>query len=250
MPKTGSSPARGNHLELKELANNLKRSSLKRSKEYKHDLAKKLSHSMDKKFESQTSHDLSFFIQQDKDNKNTALISTQMRFVMFQFLMSTVKPFTNEFLTRNVLELIIKRCSLIESKRHDRKAPSEYLYNYGVGCNYFILVLAGEATIEVGGERLEFPAGAFTYFGVNALLAGCDTAEEVRLEEAKLKENEKKNVFFGEARKKQLVGCYYPDFSLRVDDHCVYMKLGECLFVCVICYTKALTEYTWCLPCV
>ena len=212
--KADSTPASGNHLELKEFTS-VKRSSMKKSKEYKQNLAKKLEAQTpaEQRFELHTlTHDLNFFIQQDKDNKNTALISTQMRFVMFQFLMSTVKPFTNEFLTRNVLELIIKRCSLIESKRHDRKIPPQYLYKYGIGCNYFILVLAGEATIEVGSEKLEFPAGPFTYFGARALLAGSDTAEAV-LQESEAKP--KKNRF------------YYPDFSLRVDDHCVYMKLGK-----------------------
>ena len=107
-----------------------------------------------------------------------------------------MKPFTSEFLTKNVLELIFKRCSLIETKRPDRKSPPEYLYSYGRGCNYFILILAGEATIEVGKEKLEFPAGPFAYFGVNALLAGSETAEEVLQEEVKLKDNENKNVFF------------------------------------------------------
>ena len=58
---------------------------MKKSKEYKQDLAKKLSPIQ---YETQTSHDLSFFIQQGKDQKDnqTALISTQIRFVMFQFL--------------------------------------------------------------------------------------------------------------------------------------------------------------------
>lgn len=123
------------------------------------------------------------------------------------------------------MELIFKRCALIESKRLDRKSPPEYLYTYGRGCNYFILILSGEATIEVGKEKLEFPAGPFTYFGVNALLAGSDTAEEVLQEETKLKNNESKNVFFNES--KQLKRFYVPDFSLRVDDQCVYMKLGK-----------------------
>lgn len=224
-PKTGSSPAKGNHLELKELANNI-RNSMKKSKEYKQDLAKKLTPN---NYETQTSHDLSFFIQQERDtikNGQSALISSQIRFVMFQFLWTTVKPFTIEFLTKNVLELIFKRCSLIETKRPDRKSPPEYLYNYGRGCDYFILILSGEATIEVGKEKLEFPAGPFAYFGVNALLAGSDTAEEVLQEESKLKENESKNVFFNEA--KQTNKRYYvPDFSLRVDDRCVYMKLDR-----------------------
>ena len=84
-PKTGSSPAKGNHLELKELANNI-RNSMKKSKEYKQDLAKRLTPN---NYETQTSHDLSFFIQQERDtikNGQSALISSQIRFVMFQFL--------------------------------------------------------------------------------------------------------------------------------------------------------------------
>lgn len=225
--KIGASPANhhpGTTLELKNLASSL-RTSMKKSKEYKQDLAKKLSPIH---YESQTSHDLSFFIQQDRDiisNGQTALISAQIRFVMFQFLWTTVTPFTTEFLTKNVLELIFKRCSLIENKRVDRKSPPEYLYNYGRGCNYFILILSGEATIEVGKEKLEFPAGPFAYFGVNALLAGSETPDEVLEEETKLKNNESKNVFFNESR--QMKRYYVPDFSLRVDDRCVYMKLDR-----------------------
>ena len=121
--------------------------------------------------------------------------------------------------------MIFKRCTLIETKRLDRKSPPEYLYKYGHGCDYFILILSGEATIEVGSEKLEFPAGPFAYFGVNALLAGSETADEVLQEESKLKENEKKNVFFNGSR--QSKNYYVPDFSLRVDDRCVYMKLGK-----------------------
>lgn len=219
--KIGSSPARGSHLELKTLANTL-RTSMKKSKEYKTDLAKKLSPIH---YETQASNDFSFFTQQLKDVEQTALISSQIRFVMFQFLWTTVRPFTCEFLTKNVLELIFKRCSLIETKRVDRKSPPEYLYQYGRGCNYFILILAGEATIEVGKEKLEFPAGPFAYFGVNALLAGSDTADEVLQEETRLKNNENRNVFFNES--KQVRGFYVPDFSLRVDDRCVYMKLDR-----------------------
>ena len=44
-------------------------------------------------YESQTSHDLSFFLQQQKESGQRALISPQIRFVMFQFL-STSKKLT------------------------------------------------------------------------------------------------------------------------------------------------------------
>lgn len=76
------------------------------------------------------SKDLSFFLQQQKDASQRALISPQIRFVMFQFLFTTVRPFTSEFLTKNVLELIFKKAVFKESKRIDQKLPPEYLYRY------------------------------------------------------------------------------------------------------------------------
>lgn len=72
--------------------------------------------------------DLSIFLQQQKDASQRALISPQIRFVMFQFLFTTVRPFTSEFLTRNVLGLIFKKAVFKESKRIDHKQPPEYLY--------------------------------------------------------------------------------------------------------------------------
>jgi len=120
-----------------------------------------------------------FLFSNKKNKKEGPQISPQIRFVMFQFLFTTVQPFTSEFLTKNVLELIFKKVPLKESSRETRHTTPEYLYRYGKGCNYFILILSGEATIEVGREKLEFPAGPFAYFGTNALLCGAEKSEEV-----------------------------------------------------------------------
>lgn len=198
-------------------------------------------------YESQTSHDLSFFLQQNSSQR--ALISPQIRFVMFQFLFTTVKPMTYEFLTKNVLELIFRKAEIKESRCLEHRTKVEYLYEYGKGCNYFILILSGEATIEVGKEKLEFPAGPFAYFGVNALLCGSETVEQVIQEDqigpvpsttpatlaaggvstggapspavsAKLSQEAKPH------SSKQ----YIPDFSLRVDDRCVYLKVDRDLW--------------------
>jgi hypothetical protein len=174
------------------------------------------------RYDTQTSYDLSFFLQQQKESSQRNLISPQIRFVMFQFLFTTVRPFTSEFLTRNVLELIFKRTQLKESRRLDQKSPCEYLYHYGKGCNYFILILSGEATIEVGKEKLEFPAGPFAYFGVNALLCGCETVEQVLADDiSSVNQNEDK---------KPHSKLYIPDFSLRVDDRCVFIKIDRDLW--------------------
>lgn len=188
------------------------------------------------KYETQASHDLSFFVQQQKEGNHRTLISPQIRFVMFQFLFTTVKPFTDDFLTKNVLELIFKRAVFKESRRHDPKSPVEYLYTYGKGCNYFILILSGEATIEVGKEKLEFPAGPFAYFGVNALLCGCETADHVIQEDLMSTlslpspGSSSTSNSNNEERPKNISKQYMPDFSLRVDDRCVYMKIDRDLW--------------------
>jgi hypothetical protein len=152
---------------------------------------------------------LSFFLQPIKDK---ALVSPQIHFVMFQFLFTTVKPFTSEFLTKSVLELIFKKVAVKETRRLDNKSPPVYLYQNGKASNSFLLILSGEATLEVGKEKLEFPAGPFAYFGVNALLSGCETADQILNEDSHNKK------------------AYIPDFSLRVDDRCVYMKIERDLW--------------------
>jgi hypothetical protein len=86
------------------------------------------------------SKDLSFFLQQQKDTSQRALISPQIRFVMFQFLFTTVRPFTSEFLTKNVLELIFKKALFKESKRLDHKQPPEYLYRYTIIFNHSSII--------------------------------------------------------------------------------------------------------------
>ncbi|CAF0719182.1 unnamed protein product [Brachionus calyciflorus] len=181
-------------------------------------------------YESQVSKDLSFFLQQQKDTSQKALISPQIRFVMFQFLFTTVKPFTDEFLTRNVLELIFKRAVFKESRRSDPKLPREYLYKYGKGCNYFILILSGEATIEVGKEKLEFSAGPFAYFGVNGLLCGFESAEQMFNEDPSFENLSNKNFDSLSLSQKTYSKQYIPDFSLRVDEKCVFMKIDRDLW--------------------
>ena len=194
------------------------------------------SNSKKARYEPQNSHDLTFFLQQQKEGAQRTLITPQIRFVMFQFLITTVKPFTNDFLTKNVVELIFKRAVFKESRRADTKSPSEYLYTFGKGCNYFILIISGEATIEVGKEKLEFPAGPFAYFGVNALLCGNETAEQVLQEDmnisSPLKDIDTQSTSSApETGKKKFTNKQYiPDFSLRVDEKCVYMKIDRDLW--------------------
>lgn len=79
---------------------------------------------------------LSFFLQHQKDSSQRTLISPQISFVMFQFLFSTVRPFTSEFLTKHVLELIFKKALFKECKRIEKQQP-EYLYRLELNSENF-----------------------------------------------------------------------------------------------------------------
>jgi hypothetical protein len=126
--------------------------------------------------------------------------------------LEAVKPFTKDFITKSVLELIFKKEVFKESVNIDRNT-ADYLYQYGKPCNYFVLILSGEATIEVGRERLEFIAGQFSYFGVNALINDpTKTTKEILDDTTAYKQ-------------------YVPDFGLRVDTKCVYIKLDRTLWL-------------------
>jgi len=169
--------------------------------------------------ETQNSYDVSMFIQQQREGSTSPFITPQVRLASFQFLCS-VEPFSSAFLTQHVLQLIYKRGIFKESRRTE-KMPPEYLYQYGKTCNYFILILSGEATIEVGKEKLEFVAGSFAYFGVNALLGDCKTMDHV--------------LTHLESRTRSK---YIPDFSLRVDERCAYLKIDRSLWLSAVRRSK------------
>jgi len=83
----------------------------------------------------------------------------------------------------------------------------------------------------VGKEKLEFPSGPFAFFGINALLCGCETAEQVLQDDTfKDPDTQSTHSFPETAKKKASAKQYVPDFSLRVDERCVYMKIDRDLW--------------------
>ncbi len=87
---------------------------------------------------------------------------------------------------------------------------TSYLYKYGVESDYFIIILDGCATVQVGRnekERMEITAGLFSYYGVDALLYEHETDPLKCI----AKDDERKP--------------YEPEFSLKVNSYCVYLKI-------------------------
>ena len=106
-----------------------------------------------------------------------------------------------------MLETLLKQPDLLRERRNLSEIDGVYLYKYGVEADYFIIVLDGSATVEVGADGIEVNAGLFSYYGVNALIESHETSPE--------------QIIFNENEIKP----YKPEFSLKVNSYCVYLKI-------------------------
>ena len=70
------------------------------------------------------------------------------------------------------MEIFLRRPELIKERRNLSNDTNTdiYLYQYGVECDYFIIILEGNALVQVGKEGMEINAGLFSFYGVNALI--------------------------------------------------------------------------------
>lgn len=127
-----------------------------------------------------------------------------------------VKPFTPEFINTRLLETFLRKPELIKEKRNlaDQDNDNDqnmYLYKYGKECDHFVIILDGKAVLKVGKEGMEVDAGLFSYYGVDALMDANHT-DPVKCLAAKPKP-------------------YKPEFSLKVNSYCVYMKITRSQWV-------------------
>lgn len=123
-----------------------------------------------------------------------------------------------------------------------------YLYEYGVPCDYFIIILDGSATVKVGKEGMEIAAGLFSFYGIDALKPGNDIVG-LRLNESLLKPNPAAVAVslsendlsggFGVTLEHNRIQ-YTPEFSLIVNSYCVYMKVTRSQWADAV--TKSMVE--------
>ena len=126
----------------------------------------------------------------------------------FQNLIKGVKPFAGEYINPKLLETFLRKPELMKEKRNLAEGESDinmYLYKYGVQSDCFTIILEGSALVQIGKEGMEFNAGLFSYYGVDALL---DENEPLPLKSIL---NETK--------------VYTPEFSLKINSYCVYLQI-------------------------
>uniref|UniRef100_A0A803JH15 Metal transporter n=1 Tax=Xenopus tropicalis TaxID=8364 RepID=A0A803JH15_XENTR len=116
-------------------------------------------------------HDFSLFKLSDSEMK--VKISPQLLLATHRFMATEVEPFKAPYLSEKILLRLLKHPHVIQEVKFDeknKKASEHYLYQRNRPVDYFILIIQGKVEVEVGKEGLRFENGAFTYYGVPAIM--------------------------------------------------------------------------------
>uniref|UniRef100_A0ABM5G2E0 Metal transporter n=1 Tax=Pogona vitticeps TaxID=103695 RepID=A0ABM5G2E0_9SAUR len=126
-------------------------------------------------------HDFSIFRLSDSEMR--VKISPQLLLATHRFMATEVEPFKTPYLSDKILLRLLKHPNVIQEMKFDHKnkqAPEHYLYQRNRPVDYFVLILQGKVEVEVGKEGLRFENGAFTYYGVPAIMTVTCSDNDVR----------------------------------------------------------------------
>ncbi|XP_061840276.1 metal transporter CNNM1-like isoform X5 [Nerophis lumbriciformis] len=101
-------------------------------------------------------------------------ISPQLLLATHRFLSTEVEPFKPAHISEKILLRLIKHPSVVQELNFDdkhKRASQHFLFQRNKPADYFVLVLQGRVEVEFGKEALKFDNGAFSYFGVPALMS-------------------------------------------------------------------------------
>ncbi|CAF4497445.1 unnamed protein product, partial [Didymodactylos carnosus] len=128
-------------------------------------------------------------------------ISTQMKVAVFQFLSTSVEPFSSKFISSSILSRLLN-VDLYKEYEFDEEdannGKSDYIYEYGKPVDFFVLIVNGCAQLETGKEKIVSEVGSFSYFGVSALYNSDEKVDDL----VRLKSKNSRP--------------FIPDFSVRV----------------------------------
>uniref|UniRef100_A0A3Q3RLM4 Metal transporter n=1 Tax=Mastacembelus armatus TaxID=205130 RepID=A0A3Q3RLM4_9TELE len=159
------------------------------------------------------------------ENEMKVNISPQLLLATHRFLSTEVEPFKPAHISEKILLRLIKHPSVILELKFDEKnkrASQHFLFQRNKPVDYFILVLQGRVEVEFGKEALKFENGAFSYFGVPAIMP---TVHRSPSRSSGLDRSE--SMLYGGSMG-QLNGggnVYLPDYSVRQLTHLQIIKI-------------------------
>ncbi|XP_019411056.1 PREDICTED: metal transporter CNNM1, partial [Crocodylus porosus] len=125
-------------------------------------------------------HDFSIFRLLDSEMK--VKISPQLLLATHQFMATEIEPFKTPYLSEKILLRLLKHPNVIQELKFDqknRRAAEHCLYQCHRPVDYFILILQGKVEVEIGKEGLRFENGAFTYYGVPAIMTALSSDSDM-----------------------------------------------------------------------
>ncbi|XP_041866080.1 metal transporter CNNM1 [Melanotaenia boesemani] len=152
------------------------------------------------------------------ENELKVKISPQLLLATHRFLATEVEPFRLCHLSDKILLRLIKHPSVVQELKFNPKnkhAPQHYLYQRNKPVDYFILILQGRVEVEIGKEALRFENGAFSYYGMPALIPPLPTSHRYSSRGSGLNQSD---LLLSGSSVGQLTtggGIYLPDYSVR-----------------------------------
>ena len=89
----------------------------------------------------------------------------------YQWIFVAVEAFKEEHISSNILKRLLKQDIFVQQK-FDEKSIDSLLYIAKKPADYFIIILQGKCSVEIGKDNYRFEAGPFYCFGAQALSAG------------------------------------------------------------------------------
>ncbi|KAF0036830.1 hypothetical protein F2P81_009704 [Scophthalmus maximus] len=159
------------------------------------------------------------------ENEMKVKISPQLLLATHRFLSTEVEPFRPAHISEKILLRLIKHPSVVQDLKFDernKRAQQHFLFQRNKPADHFILVLQGRVEVEFGKEALRFENGAFSHFGVPAIMP---TVHRSPSRSSGLDRSE--TMLYGGSMG-QLNGggsVYLPDYSVRQLTHLQVIKI-------------------------
>ncbi|CAJ1067637.1 metal transporter CNNM1 [Xyrichtys novacula] len=152
------------------------------------------------------------------ENELKVKISPQLLLATHRFLATEVEPFRPCHLSEKILLRLIKHPSVVQELKFNPKskhAPQHYLFQRNKPVDYFVLVLQGRVEVEIGKEALRFENGAFSYYGMPALIPPLPIGHRYSSRGSGLNQSDSLLCGGSVGQLNAGGGAYLPDYSVR-----------------------------------
>lgn len=127
--------------------------------------------------EAQVRKDFSQFTNLGTGDSSFNVVTPQLCLAAYQYLATTVEPFTSKHLSDSVLKRLLSQKIFYRVKAEDDEKQKR-LYTAGQPADYFIMILEGRVHVVCGKENLFFDGGPFSFFGKAALVDPSERSEQ------------------------------------------------------------------------